>query len=855
MTSSLDDRNFRLSTQLRPTRYAARLDLDLEGRRFAGAMELGLVLEAPSSEVVLHAIDLELSEALLRVGDGYRKATSIERFAASETVRIRFAEPIPAGPASLSLQWSGAFCTGLRGLYWAGGMAVTQFEAADARRVFPCFDEPAFKAHWALTLSVPADAEALANGAELSRTLEGNRKVIRFAETEILSSYLVALAAGRFVSSPPGHTRGVEVRTWSPPEKAHLSAFGQDVAMNVLPRLEDYFAAPYAFGKLDQLGVPEFEAGAMENAGLVTYREVALLLDPATASLAVQKRVAEVVTHELAHQWFGNWVTMKWWDDLWLNEAFATWMAYKIVDPWRPEWRLWLDFDQGKSTALNLDALSSTHPVRSEVRNAAEATEAFDAITYEKGGAVLRMIEAFLGEVPFREGIRAYMRSHGRSNAVADDLWNALGEASKQPVTALANAWIRQSGFPLVHAQSLFSRLTLRQQRFFSEPGQTDDSLWPVPVVLRYANARGERFEQRVLLSQREQTFELEHLAPDENPLWLVVNGGNTGFFRTTYSPALLKRLQANLAALEPAERVSLVGDQWALLRAGAASIGGVLDLLTAFEGEQDPAVLDEVIGRLAGIEGRWCADADVARVRTLIAGMFSKSFAACGWDGAKDERDLSRLRRAALVRAMGVVAREPAVVAEAARRFERLLAGEPSVVEANLQDPMVSMAARAGDAPRYEALLKAFQAEKDPAFRRRYLLALAAFEAPALWGRTLELLFTDTVPMQDFASLVAALMGNRAARSTVWSTLQRRWDDVLAKAGGAPMMFRRVVEALGAMCERAELESVRAFLEAHPYEAAKQAAAQTLERMAQDVALRERSQAEITAWLDARKG
>ena len=241
-----------------------------------------------------------------------------------------------------------------------------------------------------------------------------------------------------------------------------------------LPRLEAYFGLPYAFGKVDQVGLPDFEAGAMENAGLVTFREVALLLDPATASLAQRKRVAEVVSHELAHMWFGNLVTMTWWDDLWLNEAFATWMAYVVVDAWRPEWRVWLQFDQGKAAAMGLDALHSTHPIRAEVRTVAEATESFDLITYEKGGAVLRMIEGYLGAETFREGIRLYMRRHARGNAVADDLWRALGEASGQPVLALANAWIDRPGFPLVTRalERVRARLQLSQRRFFSKPGE-----------------------------------------------------------------------------------------------------------------------------------------------------------------------------------------------------------------------------------------------------------------------------------------------------------------------------------------------------------------------------------------------
>ena len=396
--------------------------------------------------------------------------------AESETVTLAFADELPAGAARVRIAYRGAFSPGLRGLYRAGSIAVTQFEAADARRLFPCFDEPAFKAVWRLRVGgVPNQAIAISNGSVIRDDNDGHGgRRLTFAPTPLLSSYLVALdrrAAGR----EPGRAwrATCRSRTWTTPEKRQLTAFAQDIAAAVLPRLEDYFGLPYPFGKLDQIGVPDFEAGAMENAGAVTFREVALLADPATAPLAVQKRVAEVITHELAHQWFGNLVTMVWWDDLWLNEAFATWMAYKIVDDWRPSWRIWMDFEAGKGAALALDAMVSAHPIRADVNNAEEAGESFDAITYEKGGAVLRMLEGFLGADRFRDGIRLYMRRHREANATADDLWGALGEASGQPILEMANGWIRQTGYPLIDVALATEggvAVELTQRRFFADP-------------------------------------------------------------------------------------------------------------------------------------------------------------------------------------------------------------------------------------------------------------------------------------------------------------------------------------------------------------------------------------------------
>ena len=352
MAHPTSEKCFRLAPYVRPVRYAVALCLDLDAKRFSGTGTIDLVLAQPVEEVVLHAVELDLTRAAIRASGRTLTASRIELLPESQTVILRLPTPLSAGSAQLDIAWVGHFSPGLRGLYQAGPLAVTQFEAADARRVFPCFDEPGFKAPWAVTLEVPRGLVALANGSPTSETVEGERVRISFCETPPLASYLIALVCGRIEATASTTVRGVPVRTWAVPEKLALTGFGQGVAVEVLPRLEDYFGLSYAFGKLDQVAVPDFEAGAMENAGLVTYREVALLLDPATASLAQKKRVAEVVTHELAHQWFGNWVTMKWWDDLWLNEAFATWMAFKVVDAWNPDWRMWLEFDSGKAAAM-----------------------------------------------------------------------------------------------------------------------------------------------------------------------------------------------------------------------------------------------------------------------------------------------------------------------------------------------------------------------------------------------------------------------------------------------------------------------------------------------------------------------
>ncbi len=831
-------KNFRLPRDVRPVRYSAHLAPDLKAGTFEGRMELTLQLSRPRQQIQLHALGLSVTRA--RARPSVRAEVSGD--AESETVTLAFERELPAGEAVLDLAWKGEFTPGLRGLYRAGPLAVTQFEAADARRVFPCFDEPAFKARWSLQLvGLPDGVTALSNGRVVQDQKEpGGGRTVQFEETPPLSSYLIALCIGELASSVEGMAGRIPVRTWGVPQKQALTAFGQEVACAVLPLLEDYFGQPYAYGKVDQIGVPDFEAGAMENAGCITYREVALLLDPKTAPLNVQKRVAEVITHELSHQWFGNLVTMDWWDDLWLNEAFATWMAYKIVDRWRPKWRVWIDFENGKGAALHLDALKSSHPIRAEIRNAEEAGESFDVITYEKGGAILRMIEGYLGEEKFRDGIRLYMRTHREANATADDLWGALAQASGQPILELANGWIRQTGYPLLTVAQEGSRLRLRQRRFFSDPDAAPDATqWLVPVVLRF----GDR-EHRVLMRSAEEVV-------DEGPGtgWVLGNAGGRGFYRTAYDPELLRRLIRALPELRPEERMALVSDQWALLRANAVDVHGFLQLLAGLQAEPDHNVLDEVVGRLGWLEHRGVSDADRPALQGWVRTLFAGAGADLGWEPGADEDDERRLRRATVLRALALVARDPGVVAEAVERYRRHVGGHPQALDPNLLDIVVAAAARTADEARFDELRERARTEIDPAARRRYLHAVAMVEHPDLARRATDLALDPFVPMQDFASYVATLLANHVTRDGAWRLMQTRWDEV-RKKGESPMILRRLVEALGNLSDRRHLDEVEKFLAAHELSAARQAVAQTLERLRADVALRDRLIPELSKFL-----
>jgi puromycin-sensitive aminopeptidase len=541
---------------------------------------------------------------------------------------------------------------------------------------------------------------------------------------------------------------------------------------------------------------------------------------------------------------------MRWWDDLWLNESFATWMAYKIVAEWRPEWRIWLDFDQGKAAALGLDALRSTHPIHAEVRNPEDMGEAFDLITYEKGGAVLRMLEAWLGEDPFRRGIRLYMRRFARGNAVADDLWAALGEASGQPVLELANAWIRTPGFPLVSLSRDGDRVRLAQRRFLSAPGAHEPGTWPVPVVLRFADDRGTQV-RRVLLREAEEEVRLDAVGPVR---WVFGNAGSTGFYRVDHAAPDRAALSRNLTALLPEERIALLADEWALLRTGAREAGAFLDLVAAFAGEDDRAVIEELVGRLAAVEHRLLDPAARERFHVFAASLLRPALERMGLAPAPDEDGEARLRRAALVRGVAVVGRDREVSGRLVERLDRFLDGDRGALEPNLHDAAVAVAARGGDAARFARFRKLGREEKDPALLRRYRMGVALFEDPALAREAAEIPFGDEVPLQDLAAFAGALLGNRAAAAPFWERLRTRWDAFQGRLADAPLLLRRVIEGMGAFTTRSALDEARAFFDGREVPAARQAIAQTLERLGQDVDLWERIGPAVGAWLAARE-
>ncbi len=842
----MTDNPFRLPRVVRPHHYDLVLEPDLAAATFTGTMVVRITAAESVDTVVCNAADLVVDEAWIRTAAGEKVTASAHFDEATERVTFRLVGTIAAGDHELHCRFRGVLNDKLRGFYRSTfrdhegverTIATTQFESTNARRAFPCWDEPDAKATFAVTLVVDTDLFAVSCGPEVERTPTDDGRVrIRFADTMVMSTYLLAFVVGPLEATEPVDVNGTPLRIVHPLGQGHLTAFALEAAAFSLRYFEDYFGIAYPGDKLDLVAVPDFAFGAMENLGCVTFREVLLLIDPTTATQPELQRAADVIAHEIAHMWFGDLVTMAWWEGLWLKEAFATFMEMKATDAFRPDWKRWVDFGLMKTAAYDTDALASTRPIEFEVVSPADAEGMYDILTYEKGAAIVRMLEQYLGEESFRAGVHHYLTRHAYANTRTTDLWDALEEATGQPVRALADTWIFQGGFPLVTATTGDDRATLRlRQEHFRYAGGGTGS-WHVPVIVDVVRG-GRREGVRTLLDGADTTVALGTPADA-----VVVNAGGHGFFRVGYDDAARRALTTRAQdLLEPIERYALVDDAWAALLAGRTAATDVLALCRELADDDDLSVWQRIAGVLGGLS-RFVDGDDLTRFRRVVVDIAGPALDVVGHEAAGGDDDRRRELRATLFGLTGGLGRDAAVL----RRAEALLddpAADPALLAA-----AVNVTAAVGDAARWESFVQRADAAATPQDARRYLYALADFGDAACMDRTLQRCRDGEVKTQDAPFVIARALGNRDRAADVWAFVASQWDVLCERFPSNSIS--RMVSTVTTITDPVLGDEVTTFLRAHPVAQGARSVEQSLEKLAVHVAVAARARPALGAAL-----
>ena len=855
-----------LPKNVRPVHYRLTLTPDLAEATFCGHVSIDLEVLEPTDTVVLNSIDLDVASGSLRLADGSECECEVTLDNDEETASFRFGSALPAGPATLDISFTGVLNDKLRGFYRsryvdASGeeryLATTQFEATDARRAFPCWDEPALKASFQVTLVVPSDLRAVSNTpVERECDVSGGMRRVEYAKTPVMSTYLLAFVVGDLRSIERRADNGTLIRVWATPGNEDKGEFALDVSCRLLAYFNDYFGIPYPLEKLDHLAIPDFAAGAMENWGAITYREPALLVDPDESSVATRRRVAAIVSHEMAHMWFGDLVTMGWWNDLWLNESFASWMGDKAVDSIFPDWQVWTEFvSNDTNEALSLDGLKSSHPIEQEVTHPAEIGQLFDAISYSKGGSVLRMLENFLGAETFRKGINSYLDRHQYRNAATRDLWDALGEASGQPVAEMMDSWVQQTGYPVLNVGSRRSgdslEVTASQSRFVYEhlidPDDADDTSWRVP--LNVTTSAGEAPEP-VLMSQRHGTISVP--APDGDA-WVKVNPEQTGFYRVNYTGEGWAGLRTAIeqATVSSIDRLGLQDDAFALSRAGYMAVSELLDLARAYVNETEYAVWSDLSANMGSLDNLLADQPYHDDFRAYAMGVFQAAGRMIGWDARPGDGELDALLRSTLLSSLGRYGDQD-TLDEAARRFGRF-ADSGEAVHPDIRDVVLGLAARRGGKAVFDRQWDMYLAAGSEEEKVRFLRAIAHADDEDLLDELLRRSLTPDVRVHNTISVVTSVASNRRGKDLAWRFLKENWDELDRRYGEGGFGLMRLVSLTQRFSTQQMHDEVEVFFAAHPAPAAERTVRQSLERIRLNAAWLESNAAEVGNYLARR--
>ena len=758
----------RLPRTIFPVSYNVEIQPDLVSHSFRGAVTATCEVVEATNELRCNVADLTLSDVTI---DG--KAVSFTIDDESEQLVIDLGAERALGPLTFAASFEGELNDALKGFYRSTftddddvehTIATTQFQSTDARRAFPCWDEPDMKATFEITLVVDPRFTAVSNGAEVSREDRDDGLVaIGFAETMKMSTYLVAFVVGPLEISEPAFHRDVPIRIVHRPGQGHLTGFALEVAVHALAYFEDYYGIPYPADKLDMIALPDFAMGAMENLGCVTYREILLLVDPDAATQPELQNVADVINHELAHMWFGDLVTMGWWNGIWLNEAFATFMEMKATDDHRPEWMRWTSFGISRSAAFDIDSLEATRPIEFPVVSPEDAEGMFDLLTYEKGAAVVRMLEQWLGEETFREGIRHYLATHAYGNTETHHLWDALEHISGRPVTAAMETWIFQGGYPVIEVTA--GEL---HQRRFTYTGKGEAQTWSVPVQLRTTSGDVHTVEVH------EDTAEL----PVPESSVATYNHSGNGFFRVKVPREQLKAYGASgVEGLAPVERFGLLDDSWTLTLAGEVDLADYLALIGGYSTETDVSVWQRAIGSLSFID-HVASDSDRAALGTMINALIAPTRDKLGTEPPAGESPRDGQLRGSLFAAAGTLTADGSDTRNTAIAFAReILAADAP--DAELRSAAVKIVAANGTDDDFATFRSGFETASTPQDEIRNLYALPAFPSSTHIDTVVSMALDGSIRTQNAPFVLAQALMSRDHGAATWDRISRSWDDV----------------------------------------------------------------------------
>jgi len=855
-----------LPKNIKPLHYQLELKPDIQNFTFSGNETIDVNIAESSSNIVLNALDIDIGSASIEINGTVLKTENITYNKEAETCTMTFPQEIPIGNGKIHIAFTGILNDKLRGFYRSqyvdpeGNtqyLATTQFEATDARQAFPCWDEPECKATFSVTLIVPSDLVALANTPEIENTtLSSGMKSVKFADTPIMSTYLLAFVVGDLTHIEKEAASGTIVGVWTTRGKEEQGRFALDTSVKLLSFFNDYFGIPYPLAKLDHIAIPDFAAGAMENWGAVTYRETALLVDQLNSSAGTRQRVAEVVAHEMAHMWFGDLVTMKWWDDLWLNESFASWMGTKAVDWLFPEWAMWTQFvNMDTNRALSLDGLKNSHPIEQEVKNPAEVSQLFDAISYSKGASVIRMLEQFLSPEIFRQGLHKYLTANQYQNAQTIDLWNALEEVSKQPVTEIMNTWTSQMGYPVVSVTSerVNNGLTinLSQERFVYDNILNDQPSpqmqWQVPV--RVLVPQDNRASGTSIISDSKSSVTISGISDDPN--WFKLNPDQTGFFRVNYTSKDWQNLIPGIESqiLSATDRLGIQNDAYALSKAGLLSVTQFLSLANAYKSESDASVWSDLASNLKDIETLISDESFYNAYRDFAKDLFKGAAQDIGWTPKTGEGHLDALLRSTVLSQAGNYG-DTEVLEEAQSLFAKYLQ-DTSSVHPDLRGLVYSLVAQSGDKTTYDALWTLERNSELQEEKIRLLISLARFSDVDLLKDLLARSLSDDVRSQDTITLVSAVAANIRGRNIAWEFVKDNWTEFDKRYGGGGFGLMRLVAITGSFTSEEKATEIEDFFKEHPTPAAERTIRQSLERIRINTAWLGKNKDELSKWFN----